>query len=134
MKMELLKLPRDFDFMMFVNCMFLFMIAFFIMTFNNGESTIKYINNINGVIPSFENNTLNNLSSININNLDNKNIGSLMKYQSDLIKQNFKFPYFELIIYWLVLPVFNISYGLWCWKKGLLIGTRKYKSLKTSNN
>jgi membrane protein required for beta-lactamase induction len=105
-------IPKDLDNLLWYQFTFLIVIAFLMMTFANGEIQLKYMDNFIGKtdynisIPSFN-------VSYSVEDINQRNIGQLIKYKNDLIKQNYRIPYIVLFIYWVVMPLIDYIYLVW---------------------
>lgn len=112
--------PMD---VIYFNQIILFLIAFLLMTFSDGSVTIKFMNQNNVVNPALDFNY--SLPGVSNNN----NLDSLYKYKYSLQGQQEKIPFINNLLFFLILPFINISYGIYCFCKGQLIWTGRYKHL-----
>jgi len=122
-QMEQLKPPKDFDTLLYWNFTCILAIAFLFMTYANGESTIRYVSTFNpsdllSQITEHQNFGLFNVSiNYSLEDINSRNAGLLMKYRNDLIKQNYKIPYIQLGIYWILMPLIDWIYIIWYFTK-----------------
>jgi hypothetical protein len=113
------KIPRDLDNLLWYNFTFLIVIAFLSMQFANGEVQLKYIENFNpsnmpNVTTQNNNFGIFNISiNYSLEDTNNKNIGQLMEYKNNIIKQNYRIPYINLFIYWILMPLIDCIYLIW---------------------
>jgi hypothetical protein len=117
-----MNIPSDFDFILFVNCLFLFLIAYLTMTFNDSSLTISNINELCVHSTAYYNaSLLLNSSYLSISPESSQDSSVyLLHYRDSLLRQNRIIPNLCLFIYWLLLPLSNLIYGFYCYRKGLL--------------
>lgn len=130
-------LSPDVDFLFFVHFCILISISFLMMTFANGESTIQYINpylaqNGSSVLPTLfsENRSGFNAQAVQLQDnkeyllgIEARNIGQLMEYKTRLIKQQFKIPLVMLFLYWVMIPLVNLLYVIYSFRKPKSLNT-----------
>lgn len=109
--------PKDFDNLLYYQMTLFFIIAFLLMSFKDGQSTIYYIDNVpkpSGFSQNYVNERLYLTNYSNLSSLSSpKSLGSIMGYEQDLIKQNYKIPYINLFIFWVLSPLLNYIYLIW---------------------
>lgn len=97
----------------------LFVIVAFQLFFTNGESTILYIDSTFPNYIDFSNVSFvlgfNNISIDAVQSEDS--IGQIMQYRINLVKQNFRIPYIQLFMYWVLFPIVCWSYVIYSFKK-----------------
>lgn len=123
------EVPSDVKFIQYSLEGILFVICALSLFFANGQSTIQYIDRY--VSYSSDDLDFSNVSfNLGINNQSiqlvetDLTIGKIMKYRTDLVKQNFRIPYVILFMYWVLFPLF-------CWIFVIYSFFRKPKDLNT---
>jgi hypothetical protein len=128
-------LDKDVENIITYNLLFLFIIAFYHMTYYDNVSRIECINNFYHVNSSISLNSAPSITAMNLNesvntlmnvslydsgdvSIDSKryfNLADTMRSKNHFIKLA------DVLIYFLVIPIMNIIYGIWCLKNQKLL-------------
>ena len=118
---KFLELPEWLEFWIWVNIIFVIIYSCNYMMYTDGQVTIKYIQNLDEFkqsIPLYTN-SYDNISLLELPNSEDI-FYQFKRIYNDELDKNHKIQMFNYIIWYLIIPFYNIIYGLYIIFSGII--------------